>query len=281
MHPRRVFEDHLELIERVIAHVARKGRLAGPDAQDFASAAHVALMENDCAILARYDGRAPLDAYLAVVLHRLLCDERNRQLGRWRPSAEAKKMGDAGVLLETLLQRDHRPLREVAPIVAASHQTLTLPEIESMAARLPDRRPPLRAVALDDVMEETLAGGDDAASRVAEGEQRRIAETTAQVLRDAFSAMEVQDRVLMRMRFASSMTVSAIARIMGVPQRPLYRRIDTLLERLHRALDAAGIDASSIEAVIGSSVAELDFGLTARKTGDAEPYLEEKAGELP
>lgn len=279
MDPRRVFEDNLELIDRVIAHVARKGRLAGPDAEDFASVARLALMENDCAVLAHYDGRAPLGAYLAVVLHRVLCDERSRQFGRWRPSAEARRMGDAGVLLEKLLLRDRRPLREVAPIVASSHAPLTEREIESMAARLPDRAPRLRAVELEELEEEALPGDASAAARIDESEQLRIAGTTAHVMREELAVMTVEDRFLVRMHFGSSTTISGIARMMGVPQRPLYRRLEALLQRLRKALGAAGIEAPDVEAIIGSSVADLDLGLAGGKNDAAGPYLEETARE--
>lgn len=279
MHPRRVFEENLPLIERVIAHVSRKGRLIGADAEDFASAARLALMENDCAILAHYDGRAPLGAYLAVVVHRILCDERNRQFGRWRPSAEAKRMGDAGVLLEKLLLRDRRSLSEVTPIVASSHDELTASEIEAMAARLPDRVPRLRAVVLDDLPEDALAADGNVSGRVDDGERRRICHTTARVLRETLEAMPAEDRVLVRMRFGSSMTISSIARMLRVPQRPLYRRIEALLGRLRDALAEAEIDAPAIGEIIGSATADFDFGLTAGKTSASGPYLEEKAGE--
>src|SRR5262249_19772521 len=121
MLPRKLFEENLPLIERVIAYVSRKNGLVGADAEDFASISRLALMENNFAILAHYDGRAPLGAYLSVVVQRLLFEQRNRQFGRWRPSAEAKRMGDAGVLLDKLLVRDRRSLREAIPIVAASH----------------------------------------------------------------------------------------------------------------------------------------------------------------
>src|SRR5262249_59206322 len=55
---RKLFEENLPLIERVIVYVSRKNGLVGADAEDFASIARLALMENDFSILAHYDGRA-------------------------------------------------------------------------------------------------------------------------------------------------------------------------------------------------------------------------------
>src|ERR1051325_6616465 len=279
MNPRKLFEENLPLIERVIAHVSRKGRLIGADAENFASSAHLALMQNDYAVLAQYDGRAALGTYLAVVLQRFLCDERNRQFGRWRPSAAARRMGDAGLLLEKLLQRDRRSLPEIAPIVTSSHRTLTAADVESMAARLPPREQRLRAVILDDVPDCALPSTDDAACRVDEDECRRLSALTACTLRTAMAAMTAEERVLLKMRFGSSMNISAIARMLRIPQRPLYRRIESLLARLRDALEAAGVDATAAAHLIGAAGSDLDLGLSAWKTPPAWPYVEEKAGE--
>jgi tetratricopeptide (TPR) repeat protein len=106
MHPRELFVQNLPLIERVIAHVSSKGRLFGADVEDFASAARLALIQNNYTVLSRYDGRAPLAAYLAVVLHRLLGEERNRKDEGWHHGAEAQRTGSASMLMEKLLRRD-------------------------------------------------------------------------------------------------------------------------------------------------------------------------------
>lgn len=204
--------ENLPLIERVIAHVSRTGRLFGADGEDFASVARLALIQNDYAVLSRYDGRAPLGAYLAVVLHRLMGEER-------RPSAETKRMGSAGMGLEKLLRREH-----------------------------------------------ASAAGDDPAPGVHETERRGLSDAKASVLRQALGAMTSEDRVLLKMRFASSMKISSIARMLNVPQRPLQRRIDALLETLRAAFAGAGIDGTQVSDLIGSTTSEL--GLGWEKTGE-------------
>jgi hypothetical protein len=61
------------------------------------------------------------------------------------------------------------------------------------------------------------------------------------------------------------MSIADIARMMRLPQRPLYRRIESLLGRLRAELTAAGIDAMSLWDALQKSDAELDFGLPERK----------------
>ena len=263
MHPEEVFVANLSLLERVIARVCRKTRLFGPDAEDFASAAKLFIIEDDYAVLRAHDRSSSLEVYLAVVLHRFLINERSRAFGRWRASAEAKRMGIAGVLLEKLLRRDRRPIGEALPIVRAADATLTDERIATMAERLPEREVRPRPVALEEEMSEVLAARDDAEARVLESDRRRIAARAGAAIRESLEGMAADDRMHVKWRYGSSMQISDNARMLGVPQRPLYRRIEALLGQLRAALAAAGVDAAAATD-LGD---ELDFGIADGKTG--------------
>ncbi|MGH8186413.1 MAG: hypothetical protein ACREUC_07605, partial [Steroidobacteraceae bacterium] len=68
--------------------------------------AFLKLIEHDYAVLRRFEGASSLRTYLTVVLHRVLLDQRNREWGRWRPSAAAYRNGPLAVRLERLVTRD-------------------------------------------------------------------------------------------------------------------------------------------------------------------------------
>lgn len=278
MHPKELFEANLSLVERVIDRVCSRAHLAGADREDFASIAHLHLIENDYAVLRQHDGSCSLAGYLAVVLQRLLFDERNRTMGRWRASAEAKRMGEAGILLETLLLRDHRALQEVVPLVTAADQRLSPRDVESMASRLPERMQRGRSLPIDPVLEATLASDDDAASRAIEADRARLAEKTQTILRETMASFTGEERMIIKLRFGSSMSIADVARILQLPPRPLYRQVELLLERLRQALCAAGIDAASAAELIGST--ELDLGITGGKNADARQSDQEKDTNL-
>src|SRR5258708_1919550 len=117
MSPEELFQANLTLLERVIAGVCRRAGLRDADAEDFASTAKLALLENDYAILRGFEGRATLGTFLTVVVQRLLSREWIRLRGRWHPSAEAERSGAAAVLLEKLMERDGRSLDAAVSIV--------------------------------------------------------------------------------------------------------------------------------------------------------------------
>jgi len=260
MEPREVLQSNLALIDAITQGVCRRARVHGPDAEDFASSVKLALVEDDYAILRRFEGRASLSTYLTIVVERMLADEYTRARGRWHSSAEALRLGAPAVLLESLVVRDRRPLEQALPLVQATDPAMTLQSAEALLARLPRRHPRPATTDLDDAPPVVAAQSSDAL--VLASEARRMSERAADVIRDAMAAMQVEDRMLIRFHFGSSMSIATISRMLRLPQRPLYRRLESLLQKLRGALEAAGLDGATAEQIIETSAAEeLDFGM--------------------
>ena len=261
MNPEALFRDNLAVIDRVVREVCRGTRMHADDVQDFASSVMVALMENDHAVLRRWEGRSSLAGYLTVVIRRLLADRRDHEFGRWHASTEALRHGPVGVLLEKLLVRDGRSFEEALPLVRQLDPLRTAADFQSMAARFPHRQPRFRAVDLDAAAEAALPERDRADDRVLSGETQRLSERACAVVRKTIAGWPDEDVMILRFRFGSSMSIVNISRMLRIPQRPLYRRIETLLARLRKELTAAGMDASVLPSIVGQSSYEMDFGL--------------------
>lgn len=273
MNPRDLFEANLATIDGVIAVVCRRARLFGADAEDFAAEVRLALIENDYDILRRYQARSSLDTFLTVVVQRLLADSRTRAKGRWHPSSEADRLGPAAVLLETLVRRDGRSLDEAMPHMRAAHPEITRAQCQAILDRLPSRTARPRSVELD-AIGYAVAGGEPADSRAAASDRQRLSSVAGRTLREVLQAMPVEDRMLVRLRFASNMSIADIARILVLPQRPLYRRLDALLANLRGALSDAGIDRAAAEGLVGHDDGnEMDFGLMNGKSTAAGQSL--------
>jgi len=269
-----LFEVNLALIDRVIATVCRHARLVNADAEDFASSVKIALIEDDYAVLRRFSGRSTFAAYLAVVVQNLLLDQRTHALGRWRPSREAERLGEAGVLLETLLLRDRRSLDEALPIVQRLDAALTREHAAAMAERFPQRTLRPRAVELEE--EVPVAAPEATDDRVIDADRRRLSADASRAMRKTMAALPSEDAMILRFRFGSGMSIADISRMLRLPQRPLYRRLEALLERLRAALDAAGLDSRDLTALIGEAH-EMDFGLAEGKTAPARQSVSSEA----
>lgn len=268
-----LFESNLALIDRVIATVCRRARLSGADAEDFASSVRIALIDNDYAILRKYSGRSSFAAYLSVVVQNLLLDQRTHALGRWRPSREAERLGKAGVMLETLLQRDRRSFDEALPIVQAIDATMTRERATEMAARFPARAARPRAVELEE--DAPIVANEVADHRVADADRRKLGDETSRVIRETLAALPDEDAMILRFHFGSGMSIADISRMLRLPQRPLYRRLESLIVRLRDALNTAGLQSHDVAALIGETH-DMDFGLDDGKNSSARQSISEE-----
>src|ERR1051326_997720 len=260
MQPRYLLEQNLEVIDRIVAAACRRARRYGADADDFAASVRLALIEDDYAVLRKYEGRSAFSTYLTVVVERLLEDERNRAIGRWRASAEAMRLGSAATLLESLVRRDHRSLDEALPIVQAADPSITRAKAEEVLNQLPEPRPrPNLARATprsrDDALPMVQAADpsitrakaeevlnhlpergarpqltplDDVAPKMRTTEEtdalalsneaRKLSSRTNEIVRETLDGLPAEDRALLQFRFAESMKIADISRMLRLPQ---------------------------------------------------------------
>ncbi len=272
MDPKQLLVDNYTAIERLINLTCRRNGLAGPDAEDFSSTVKLKLVENDYAVIRKFQGRSSLSTYLTTVIQRALLDYRIHAWGKWHPSAEAKRLGDAAIELERLIHRDGRERAEAVAIMLRSGTQLRNEELDSIASRLPERPPRRRSVPLDDV--EPLIGDDrDSASRaVFARDQKRLSARASDVLARLLSALPVEDRLILQMRFDGGLSVAQIARALDLDQKALYRRMDRMLGHFRKQLEQSGIGNIEVEEIVGEGAEDLDFGL--RKSG-VRPSIED------
>lgn len=247
----------------------------GADAEDFASTVKVALIDNDYAILRPFEGRSSLSTFLVIVIQRLLIDERTKRTGRWHASREAERLGPAGIALERIVRRERRTVDEALPILQSIEPGFTRERVVQMEARLPVRnvRPQLVGLEPEDVRLVAREATDDAAIGA---QKARLSEHVSRILRATLDAMTLEERSIIRFHFGELMTIARISGLLRLPQRPLYRRVESLLQRFRAALAEAGIDARDVAELIGDVTREMDFGLhdgesdVARRTNPDE-----------
>jgi RNA polymerase sigma factor for flagellar operon FliA len=241
--PEHLFLEHLPVINRTLAIIARRNALPHSDAEEFAAWARGRLTEGDYAILRKFGGRSSLKTYLAVVLSNLFRDYRNSAWGRWRPSAAATRMGPLGVRLDELLWRDGCALREAIEVLRSAGADATDAELRAMAARLPQR------VADKDVPLDQLGLNAAAVSPpapFADGERERVEQT----VRTAVQELPDEERLIVRMHFWNALSVAEIARILRVDQKRLYRRLEAIERRLRDSLGKRGITAGHVRELL-------------------------------
>jgi RNA polymerase sigma factor for flagellar operon FliA len=262
------FLQHLREIERIIAFVCRRNHLDAQEAEEFAAHTNLKLIEDNYGILRKFEGRSLFSTYLTTVIQRLFFQYRVQLWGKWRPSAEAKRLGDKGITLERLLTRDGYTYSEAVEILAGGAEAaFTVAEIEAMYVRLPQRLPRPVLVSDADAPEVAAADGDgDAASGVLRGERERTARRTKEILDRTIATLDAEERIILQMRFFNGMHVPDIARALTLDAKKLYKRIDKLLSRLRGPLESAGLGRAEIDDLI----AHRDHEVTLRLIGEGK-----------
>jgi DNA-directed RNA polymerase specialized sigma24 family protein len=243
----QAFLDHLPVIDRVIAAIARRHALTAADVDEFGSWAKARIIDSGYAIFAKFGGRSSMATYLSAVFGHLFLDYRNCVWGRWRPCVAATRLGPVGIRLDELLYRDGYALREALEVLRAAGVAQSERELTRMAAQLPVRQPatevPLEAVdGTVHVRHETV---------IADAEPD---DSGFDALRDALATLPAEDQVIMRMRFWDDHSVADIARLLQLEQKPLYRRIELIERQLRELITMRGVDKERARELLSSEV---------------------------
>ena len=240
MNRQAAFLANLETIKRIIGVICRRNLVPAADQEDFESVVMTRLIENDYAVFAKFQGRSSLTTYLNVVITNYFHDYRSSRWGRWRPSAEARRLGPIALRLETLLYRDHCTLSQAIQIMRS--QGGDLPgdrELYQLAARLPPRT---RHVEVDPEEVESLTPApDETDADIIEIETQRARARASEAIDAAVRSLPEEDGLILRLHFFEAMTVANIARMLQTEQKPLYRRIEKIKDQLRSELEKRGV----------------------------------------
>ena len=253
----QLFLSELALIERVIAWVCARRCLRGADGEDFASTVKLRLIENDYEILGRFEGRSSLKTYLTVVVNRIYLDYQTQRFGKWRPSAEARRLGPVALRLEALLYRDGLTFEEARGVLQTDFQVAESREaLHDLSLKLP-RRSPRRAGSSTDP---ELPAPTFGLSTIEQAERQILAERTFLVLRKALGRLPARDRIVLRLHVEAGLSVADVARALGEEQKALYRRRDAAFKQLRVDLEAEGIGCGDARELL--STLDWDSALT-------------------
>ena len=272
-----LYSEHADTIEAVLAYTRRAHRLSADDGDEFSSWARLRLLEDDGAILRKFQGLSTFKTYLVTVIQRLFLDWRIKEWGKWRPTADARRLGPVAIELERLVGRDGLDYEEAVETLLSKGTALTRDECDRIWGELPRRGARRRTG------EEVLAHVPSPAPShdpVESAEGHASAHRARAALVDALPSLTPQEQLIIKLRFQDGFTVARIAQLIGEEQKPLYRRIEQILGRLRTALTAAGVTADEVRDLLGNPAVELGAVFPGPGAGKAKvgPSTSSNAG---
>jgi RNA polymerase sigma factor (sigma-70 family) len=241
-----LFLTSLPVIDEVTLSVCRRHRLSGPEGEDFVAEVHLHFIERNSEVLRRFEGRSSLRTFLSVVINRLLLDYRNRLWGKWRPSAEARRLGPTAMLAERLVSRDGCTCQQAIEMLRINHQVTIDSALLAFCQRVSGRGPGRQFVPESeaDRVQSTTPSPE---ANILRAEKDFLAKRVRAVLERVLQAVGPQERLILKMRFNDGVPVADIARALHLDQKRLYRTIEQLLADLRKRLKAESISRDEID----------------------------------
>ncbi len=245
----RLLLDHLDLIDQIVRRVGRRRHLSGAEREDLASFVHLKLVDDNYAILRKFQSRSSLWTYLVAVIERLSLDFCAEKWGRWRPSAMAERLGPVAVMLERLVTRDLHTVDEAVEILRTNHDVeLSDAALRELWEQLPQR---VRNTEVGEEAADELSSSERAEVAIDDDDRRKSIEKLQQSLQAAFAQLPPQDRVLIALRFDQDLSMVEIAELTGSSVPTLHRRLDRSMKQLRQALALAGHEPREVAGLIG------------------------------
>ncbi|HKI04097.1 MAG TPA: sigma-70 family RNA polymerase sigma factor [Thermoanaerobaculia bacterium] len=234
---------NLKLIDQIAEHAARRRYFSQEECEDFVCTVRFKLFENNYAIIAKYEVRSSFRTYLTVVINRLMLDYQNHVLGKWHPSAEAKRLGPVAVRLQMLMVREGLTLDEACTMLS-QRVDMTKEELEALAAKLPPRNPP-RRMEDEEKLADLQAAGESPEQGALNNERSKRQKEIRAILKAVLALLDPEDHLLIKMR--SEFQVAQIAKLLGLDQKALYRRFEKIYRKLRDELEKRDILPEDVE----------------------------------
>jgi RNA polymerase sigma factor (sigma-70 family) len=247
----RLFIVCLPVVQRVTAAIARRFRLAADEAEEFTSIAQMRLIDDDYAILRKFQGRSTLRTFLTVVVARLFLDYRIALWGKFRPSSVSRRHGKFAVLFERLLVRDGFTFEEAYQALQINYGIqVERSTLERLAAHFPRRERP--RLVTDENLDDLPAPPTSPDAALIAADRQHLISMAVRELAAALAAFPPTDRLILKLRFSEDLSVADIARMLHLDARPLYKRLPRLLHRLRAVLDARGLQQAEMMVALAS-----------------------------
>lgn len=255
------YEQYVAPVNKAVRRAALRHRLSSSDADDLRSEVWLRLLARRGRILRKLRGVSRIDTYLAKVATNLVLDRRNAELGKWRPSAAARRGGPDAVIVDRLMTRDGLSQDAVEEWLRCARPASTAASRAGAFSNLPLRHP-RRFISVDKLSDRSSTGPSPLDAWCASESAQDLARLKAalvQVLR----ALAPKDRELLTQRYFWRMSVAEIAAAGGAEAKPLYRYFETLLRRVRQGLAASGFDGADARRMLAQERVDWDCGLDA------------------
>ncbi len=248
----QLLKDNMAAVGHAVRYVAARHRLSADMTEELNSRALVHVIDHDYAVLRQWRHECSLQTYLTTIFGRVFLDQRNKEWGKAKAPAVAKRLGPVALMLWRLTHRARLTFDDAVKTLQADHHVAaTRDELWDIYAKLP--APSGRYFVGVHELAEMEQPGANAEVLVEQIERRRLAAQVERGLAHALEGLGDEDQLILKMFFHDNLFLAEIARALRIDQTRLYPRFRGLMARLRASLEAQGLSRDEISTLIGGA----------------------------
>ncbi len=248
-------EENRDTVTQIALCAFRRLGMPAEEAEEFVADVYVRLLSAERPLVARCTQPGSARSYLSVAIMNLARDYRTKAWGKWRPSAQARRLGALATRLERMLHRDGYSLSEATRLLSAEDARLSEKQLVALSRLLPRRVARRSFSSIDAGLMSPLAAPSIQADQLIT--HTSTARALVRLIREALVSASDQERTLIHERFVVGKTVATIARERGIKPARAYRILAGCLSRIRQACEGAGIGPAAASAALDAVPEEL------------------------
>jgi RNA polymerase sigma factor (sigma-70 family) len=241
--------DSYRKVDAIIRAVCFRNRLKPDETDDFASEVKLRLVEDDYRALRVFSGKSSVETYLTTVVANTVRDLIRERDGRWRPSEEAKRLGEIAERIEELIYRFRYPFHEAYQILTTNFGfTVSEKAARDIYFKLKVREGRPVAVSYEEELHDER--GTPEAEMVA-AEQNILEGRISAIIDEMRGQLSATDRLMLRMAFEDNLKLTVVAEQLRLTRSEVDRRIREILTDFKRGILQRGINYNDVRELIG------------------------------
>ncbi len=236
-------------VEALIRAACFRNRLKPDEAEEFASEVKLRLVENDYRILRVFTGKSSIETYLTTVIANTVRDLIRERDGRWRPSEEAKRLGEVAERLEELIYRFHYPFHEAYQILTTNFGfNLSEKVARDIYFKLKVREGRPVAVSTEEEFHDERGTPE---TEMINAEHNQLEGRISTIINELRGQLSATDRLMLRMAFEDNLKLTVVAEQLQLSRGEVDRRIREILTLFKRGILQHGINFNEVRELIG------------------------------
>jgi RNA polymerase sigma factor (sigma-70 family) len=236
-------------VESIIRAVCFRNRLKPEETEEFASEVKLRLVEEDYRILRVFTGKSSIETYLTTVVANMVRDMIRERDGRWRPSEEAKRLGEVAERIEELIYRFRYPFHEAHQILTTNFGfTISEKDARDIYFKLKIREGRPVSVSTD---EEFHDGRGTPETEMIASEQNLLEQRIGNIIDVLRGQLSATDRLMLKMAFEDNLKLTVVAEQLHLTRADVDRRIREILTIFKRGILQQGINYNEVRELIG------------------------------